>query len=235
METEELEKIVSDNFKKLGIVGVKKQNLMRLLDMIKAKHDKTYEHSLRVGILSVKVIEVLGINNYKGIFYPGLLHDYGKITVPDELLQKTIFNQEDREQMKVHVMNAYNLLKDIHPFSAWVLLWHHYYKPNDPYPTDKEIEKLPCKLSKSDKEKAKQYGLFLSMADVYDALITRPNPKLGRPLTPVEAMEPMIESFREHKDMIMKLYDAKIFGVPYDDVLQIDYKPLLKIDAGPEK
>jgi hypothetical protein len=207
---------------------------MRLLNDIKVKDVETYRHSLRVGILSVKVIEVLGINNYKGIFYPGLLHDYGKITVPDQLLKKTVFNQEDRKQMKVHVLKAYELLYKIHPFSAWVLLWHHYYKPTDPYPTDKEIEKLPCKLSKSDKEKAKQYGLFLSMADVYDALLTRPHQELGRRLTPVEAMKPMIESFKEHEEMIKKLFNAKIFGVSYDDVLRLYHKPLLDVGAGPK-
>jgi len=127
----------------------------------------------------------------------------------------------DCEHMKEHVLDGYRILNGIHDFSAEMLLWHHFYKPHEPYPTEKEIDEIHkqfhSKLPAHKRRKAKEYGLYLAIADVYDAMVTRDNSRYGRKLSPVETQPEMLKAFPKYSKTISSLYKKGILGQDYDE------------------
>jgi len=212
--------IVDESFLELDITKENRESVESFLKVIELKDKATYLHSLRTGLLSTVIAESLG-KNPKPMFYAGLLHDIGKITIDNGTLEKVdYFDKMDLEKMKAHVMNGYNILKGIHDFSAEILLWHHYFKPHDPYPTDAEMKELQSDLPENLKKKSKEYGLILAFADVYDAMLTRKNSMYeGRMIKPGESEKFMLKAFKDHnmnhKETLRELYDRGVLGANY--------------------
>jgi putative nucleotidyltransferase with HDIG domain len=214
-----LEGIVHNCVPQLGVSRENQESVECFLKVIELKDTATYLHSLRTGLLAIAIADTLG-KNPKPMFYAGLLHDIGKITIDNGTLSKVdYFDKMDLEKMKAHVMNGYNILKGIHDFSAEILLWHHYFKPHDPYPTDAEMRELQSDLPDNLKKKSKEYGLMLAFSDVYDAMLTRKNSKHGRLIKPDESEKFMLEAFKEHnmshKEILRELYDKGLLGNNY--------------------
>jgi hypothetical protein len=225
---EELESLVDKSFKELQINGQAKENIHRLLGVIEIKDTNTYLHQLRTGLVAPAIAIALG-KQAKPLGYAGVLHDIGKLTIDNGTLTKLdSFDHMDVEHMKAHVLNGYRILKGIHDFSAEMLLWHHYFKPHDPYPTEKELKELQSNLPARLKRQAKEYGLYLAFADVYDALVTRDNSVYGRKLRPEETQPEMLKAFPKYTKLINKLYKKGVLGRNYDDFFKTIEKYGLK-------
>jgi putative nucleotidyltransferase with HDIG domain len=214
-----LERIVDNCVPQLGVSRENRESVESFLKVIELKDTATYLHSLRTGLLATAIADALG-KNPKPMFFAGLLHDIGKITIDNWTLSKVdYFDKMDLEKMKAHVMNGYNILKGIHDFSAEILLWHHYFKPHDPYPTDAEMKDLQSNLPDNLRKRSKEYGLMLAFSDVYDAMLTRKNSKYGRLIKPAESERFMLEAFKEHnmshKEILQELYDKGVLGHNY--------------------
>jgi len=214
-----LESIVDKSFSQLGVTVENRESVESFLKVIELKDLATYLHSLRTGLLATAIAESLD-KSPKPMFYAGLLHDIGKITIDNGTLSKVdYFDKMDLVKMKAHVMNGYNILKGIHDFSAEILLWHHYFKPHDPYPTDAEMKELQSDLPEQLKKRSKEYGLMLAFADVYDAMLTRKNSKYERIIKPSESEKFMLNAFKEHnmshKETLRALYDKGVLGGNY--------------------
>jgi len=84
-------------------VGRKNRDYIHVcLDAIKTKHEGTYLHSARVGLLCDDIALSLGFER-ETLFAAGLVHDIGKIMVSTELLDKTRgFDAHDFDEMKKH-------------------------------------------------------------------------------------------------------------------------------------
>lgn len=85
-----------------------------ILDFLQIKNNYTYNHSLQVGELSCEIAENMSLpyKKIEDIRKGGLLHDIGKIYVPNEILMKpTRLTQIEMELLKEHSLNGYNLLK----------------------------------------------------------------------------------------------------------------------------
>jgi len=218
---EELEALVEKSFNELGIDGKSKESMKSFLKIIELKDNSSsthefYPHSLRTGPFATIIAMARGYEP-RPMLYAGLLHDIGKIAVDNGLLcESDCFDEQKMEKMKAHVLNGYYILKGIHDFAAEILLWHHYFKPSDPYPTKKEITKLQSNLPKHLKQKAKEYGLLLAIADVYDSLICRNNGRYKRKLVPEETKDEMLRLFPKNKKIIKELYNKRILGTDYD-------------------
>lgn len=86
---------------------------VRALDL---RDRETEGHTQRVTSLTVKLAQRLGFNgeNLVHIKRGALLHDMGKIAIPDEILQKPApLTESEWARMRLHPVYAYDLLKPI--------------------------------------------------------------------------------------------------------------------------
>ncbi len=128
-----------------------------------AKDPYTYGHSERVAMLGMRLAEAIGLSadEVERIRISGLVHDVGKIGVPESVLCKTgRLTDEEFEQIKKHPRIGYNILKGI-PKMADVLdgvLYHHERWDGRGYPDGLYGEAIPL------------YGRILGVADTFDAM-----------------------------------------------------------------
>lgn len=83
---------------------------------LELRDKETEGHCRRVSDLSVELGRKfkLGEDELKFIYYGALLHDIGKMGIPDEILNKPDpLSSQEWETIKLHPIYAYNLLKDI--------------------------------------------------------------------------------------------------------------------------
>ncbi|MFI4860492.1 MAG: HD-GYP domain-containing protein [Phycisphaerales bacterium JB063] len=128
-----------------------------------AKDPYTYGHSDRVAHLGMELARAIGLKEpeVERIRIAGLVHDVGKIGVPEAVLCKTgRLTDEEYEQIKLHPRIGYNILKGI-PKMEDVLdgvLYHHERWDGRGYPERKAGEDIPL------------YGRILAVADTFDAM-----------------------------------------------------------------
>lgn len=139
------------------------QMVNALVNTIDAKDSYTNGHSTRVAKYSVMLAERMGYNSdqIKLIEYAALLHDIGKIGVPNEIINKTSrLTDEEYEIIKTHPVIGGNTLKDITeiPDIAIGARFHHERFDGRGYPD---------KLSGTD---IPEIARIIGVADAYDAM-----------------------------------------------------------------
>ena len=83
---------------------------------IDAKDKYTNGHSLRVAMYSMMLAKELGMSKQQqlDIYYMGLLHDIGKIGIPNSIINKTTkLTDEEYEIIKKHPIYGYDILSQI--------------------------------------------------------------------------------------------------------------------------
>jgi putative nucleotidyltransferase with HDIG domain len=109
---------------------------------------ETEGHSLRVTALTLEIASTLGIGEEERehIRRGALLHDIGKMGISDEILNKPgKLTEEERQEIEMHPIYAYNLLKDI-PFLDKALeipYCHHEKWDGTGYPAKLKGEDIP--------------------------------------------------------------------------------------------
>ena len=137
-----------------------------LADAIDAKDTYTNGHSGRVAQYSREIARRYG---YQGkqldhIYMMGLLHDVGKIGVPDAVINKPAkLNDDEFEQIKNHPVMGAKILKNIKemPSLAIGARWHHERYDGGGYPDRLKADDIP--------EEAR----IIAVADAYDAMSSR--------------------------------------------------------------
>jgi len=128
-----------------------------------AKDRYTHGHSERVAWLGTQLAEAIGLDadEVERIRISGLVHDVGKIGVPEAVLCKTgRLNDEEFDQIKKHPRIGYNILKGIPKIDDVLdgVLYHHERWDGRGYPTRLAGESIPL------------YGRILAVADTFDAM-----------------------------------------------------------------
>jgi putative nucleotidyltransferase with HDIG domain len=185
-----------------GIAPGHRDDIRAYLKILRNRDERTYEHSVRVGILASKIAIMAakpGISA-RMMLWAGFLHDIGKALLPPGILtKKAAFTQEDYAAMEPHVKYGWDMLSSVHDYTAHVIVRHHQFGPN-PYP--KVLPPLPDHL----KDKAgmiNEAARFLALADYYDALTHRDNDKNGKaPLTPKMRREIYMRDNADQKDLV---------------------------------
>jgi putative nucleotidyltransferase with HDIG domain len=200
---------LSQTFEELKINPSDKTAIETFLDPLKQKNIKTYEHSVRVGLLAKKIGKFLQLDE-KTLFFAGLLHDLGKSKIPTETLEKTEgWTDEDMKITRQHVIYGYDAIKGRFDFTAEIILLHHKFQENG-YP-----ESLPAHLHDYSPETQTlilEDAKVLALADTYDAL-HRENDKFGktRRLSDTEIKNKMLEIKFYNRKLIENLYKSGVF------------------------
>lgn len=147
------------------------------LARIREKDSYLMEHSLNVGMLLANFGRFLELERpvLRELTIGGLLHDTGKIMIPDHILHKPGRLTEDEFIiMKSHVNHSISILKEskgITPVMMTVAACHHERLDGKGYPHGLEGERLNL------------YARMSTIVDVYDALTADRCYKAGMPAT----------------------------------------------------
>ncbi|MBP5231657.1 MAG: response regulator [Clostridia bacterium] len=154
-----------------------------LAEAIDAKDTYTNGHSGRVAEYAKEIAKRHGYTKKQldGIYMAGLLHDVGKIGVPDSVISKpTRLTDGEYELIKKHPVFGDRILKKIKemPDLAVGARWHHERFDGTGYPDGLAGEAIP--------EEAR----IIAVADAYDAMTSR---RSYRDLLPQEIVKAEIE------------------------------------------
>lgn len=139
------------------------QTASTLMSALDAKEKYTQGHSGRVANYARKIAELLGKDEKEcqEIYYAGLLHDIGKLGIPDEIINKQgKLTDEEYEIMKQHPALGQQILSGITdmPFLAIGANYHHERYDGTGYPEGLKGKDIP------------ELGRILAVADAYDAM-----------------------------------------------------------------
>lgn len=176
-KTEEVEKKAKEN-ESLSIHVVQ-----TLAEAIDAKDTYTNGHSGRVAYYAREIARRYGYDDKRldEIFMIGLLHDVGKIGVPDAVINKPgRLTDEEFEIIKKHPEMGYHILEKIQemPELTTGAHWHHERYDGTGYPDSLAGNAIP--------EEAR----IIAVADAYDAMTSR---RSYRDILPQSAVREEIE------------------------------------------
>jgi response regulator RpfG family c-di-GMP phosphodiesterase len=160
-----------ENLKKTYIATVE-----ALANAVEARDSYTRGHTERVYLLSCAIAEVLGWNKEElgDLKIGALLHDIGKIGVPDSILNKPgPLTPEEHEIMKRHPITGARMVDSI-PFLKPALpyiLYHHERHDGRGYPLGLKGDEIPLP------------GRLLAVVDTIDAITSDRPYRKGRPLS----------------------------------------------------
>jgi putative nucleotidyltransferase with HDIG domain len=167
---------------------------VRALDL---RDRETEGHTQRVTELTIKVARKLGFSEEEltHIRRGALLHDMGKMAIPDEILQKPgPLNETEWEKMRRHPIYAYEMLSPIsylHP-ALEIPLCHHERWDGSGYPRGLKGEDIPL------------VARFFAIVDVWDALCS------DRPYRKKMPQQEVVNYLREKSGI---LFDPKLVDV----------------------
>ena len=135
---------------------------------IDVKDEYTNGHSFRVAEYTKMIAEKAGYSEaeVEKIYNIGLMHDIGKIIIPNEILNKPgRLTDDEFAIMKTHAFNGYNILKEVEimPELALGAGFHHERMDGKGYPFGKTADEIP------------EVAQMIAVADTFDAMhSTRP-------------------------------------------------------------
>ena len=139
------------------------ETIMTLFEALKEKYDEEKLHSDRVSRYCKLMGEKLKLNQdqIKELEIAGLMHDIGKITIPDKILDKPgKLTDDEWVIMKKHTINGYQILKSADKYSrlAEYALTHHERWDGKGYPNGLSGYDIPL------------FSRIISIADAYEAM-----------------------------------------------------------------
>jgi len=120
--------------------AAKHPDLFELFDSVKTKDEYTYQHNIGVGVLSTLIGNWLRMNSEEiaVLTLAATLHDIGKLRISEDILLKPgKLTDDEYDEMKLHTIYGYQMLKDvpgIDPRVPLVALQHHEREDGKGYP-----------------------------------------------------------------------------------------------------
>ncbi len=164
---------------------------------VEARDPYTLGHSERVAEISVLLGRRMGLDEEKldKLRVAGLLHDIGKIGVPDWILNKKgKLTEEDYSKIKEHPNIGASILQEIPPLRE-IVPWvrhHHERVDGNGYPDGLKGEEIPLEAR------------ILAVADAFDAMTSD---RVYRPAFPLEKVMRIMEDGKD------KQWDGKIVDI----------------------
>lgn len=134
-----------------------------LLVEMREYSDLVYQHSLNVALVSVMLGRWLRLSreDREVLLLAGLLHDIGKLLIPENILLKPYkLNDKEYHIIKSHTVRGYQLIKnmDVDERVKLAVLMHHERCDGSGYPMGMERDKIAS------------FAKIIAIADVYDAM-----------------------------------------------------------------
>lgn len=139
------------------------QSMNTFISFIDAKDPYTRGHSRRVAMYAAEIAKRMGMpeSEVQNIYYSGLLHDAGKISVPDAVLNKPgKLTDEERQSIQSHTVAGGKMLKQFSSIKGIreTALYHHERFDGTGYPEGLKGHDIPI------------YARIVGIADSYDAM-----------------------------------------------------------------
>lgn len=185
---------------------------------IKTKAEYTYLHSVSVCALMINLARKMGFPEWQmqDIGMAGLLHDIGKMTIPDNILSKP--GKLDEGEWKVirsHPQRGHDILsasKGLSDIVFEVCLQHHEKMDGTGYPAGMSGDELSI------------FTRMASICDVYDAITSRR--PYSDPLSTSEALAEMM-SWSGHFDQLIFYDFVDSLGIlPVGTLVRLDHDEL---------
>lgn len=144
-------------------VRIGNETIFSIANAVEARDRNTGKHSFRVAEYAVSIARELGFNEKEldALHKTGLLHDIGKIGVPDSILNKPArLTDEEYAIMKTHVDIGGEILKDFTLVErvAEGAKFHHERYDGKGYPNGLKGEEIPLNAR------------IIGIADAFDAM-----------------------------------------------------------------
>jgi len=147
---------------------------------VDARNHYSYGHSKRVSNYAVAIGEALGLppERIATLHTAALLHDIGKISIPEELLNKAgPLNEEDWKAVQAHPTLGVSILKHVEGLAPCLpaIQYHHECYDGTGYPSGLQDNSIPLEAR------------IIAVADAFETM-TSPRPYRERTLTHEEAL-----------------------------------------------
>ncbi|MEW5706343.1 MAG: diguanylate cyclase [Actinomycetota bacterium] len=157
--------------------------LHALISHVEAKDQSVHSHSERVSMIAGLIGLELGLshNQVEHLRIAGLLHDIGKIAVPDYILAKSEpLTEEEFEKLKPHPIIGEQILQGtrLQPVLKAVL-YHHERLDGSGYPYGLKGDEIPL------------YARIIAVADTFEAMIS------GRPYHKAMSVEESVAKLKQ--------------------------------------
>lgn len=170
---------------------------------IDARDRYTNGHSKRVAKYALELAKRMGKTEaeQREICYAALLHDVGKIHIPDAIINKpSRLSDEEFAYIKLHPISGYYILKDIDEIAliAQGAKWHHERYDGNGYPNGLAGKNIP------------EVARIIGVADAYDAMTSN---RIYRKIMPQEKVREEIERGKgtqfdpEIADIMLRMID----------------------------
>ena len=141
--------------------------LFSLAQSIEARDPYTSGHCERLAEVSARLGEKLGLpeEDIKALRRAGIVHDIGKVVVPDSILLKPgPLSEDEIEMMRKHPVVGERICAPLRTFRLVLPIIRHHHERHDGsgYPDGLRGDEIPLTAA------------ILQLADVYDALTTEP-------------------------------------------------------------
>lgn len=168
---------------KMAPLYTSRNTIVELFDMLHQMHtlsDSIYAHCVNVALISRMIGRWLHLDRHEldVLTCSGLLHDIGKLAIPDDILNKPgKLTDEEFALIKAHPSIGYNMLrnKDIDTRIKQAALMHHERYDGSGYPNQLTSEFLS------------DFAMIVAIADVYDAMTAARSYR--EPLCPFQVIE----------------------------------------------
>ncbi len=171
-----------------SVVEIRKmftQTIKALASAIDARDPSTKQHSENVSTIAMEIGQEMGVSeaDLESLQWGGLLHDVGKIGIPDAVLLKpSRLNREERMAMNAHPEKGRDILRDVEALEPIlpVILHHHQWYNGSGYPKVKMGDAERALIG----EEIPLLARILHVADAFEAMTAirpyRPNPMGAR-------------------------------------------------------
>ncbi len=217
LRIKELEEKVADMRTAVGCA------FTQLLDL---KDLNTGVHSTRLAEWAVRVVEHLGVDvgELRDIEVASLLHDIGKIGVPDRVLQKPgRLTEEEQSLVRKHPEYGWAILRLFPGFerASLLILHHHERIDGKGYPAGLKGEEIPLG------------SRIVAVVDAFDAMISSRSYRQGLPLE--EAVRRLVADSGTQFDPEVVQHFVPLVAQELSDVSQIvepfSYAPIATQDV----
>lgn len=198
------------------------------LARIKQRDHYTAEHCLRVSLYAIALGKALGMLplELEELGVCGMLHDVGKIKVPDEILNKPgRLTEEEFRIMQAHTTYGWQLLmanSEVPPAAVDVAHTHHERMDGKGYPRQLPAQRIPFKAK------------IIAVVDAYDAITSDRPYSEGR--SSLEALRILFEARGTQFDETVVLAFIQLIGVyPPGEIVELstgEVGIIIGFDAG---